>query len=76
MNDPHFEMIVRERIAEMEALPARKALRRSLRAPRPPLRVRLGTLLIRLGERLRGRAGEAAGDAGPVSAPRRTRCPA
>ncbi len=76
MNDPFFETMVRERLAEAEALVARRALTRSLRTPRRPLRVRLGTLLIRLGQRLLGRRGEASGEAGSMTGPRHTRCPA
>jgi hypothetical protein len=48
-SDYFTEMLVRDRQAELRALAASCALRRTLREPRRPLRVRLGRLLIRGG---------------------------
>lgn len=50
MHDSLMEVLVRERIAAMDAFAARRSLRRAARAPRPPLRVALGLGLIRAGQ--------------------------
>jgi hypothetical protein len=44
-----IEMLVRDRHGQLRDLAARCAVRRVLRQPRPPLRVRLGLALIRGG---------------------------
>lgn len=66
MDELYFEMVVKERLARVEALLAGRTLVRF--APgRRSLRTRLGAALSRLGERLRGSTGEPAagsGDAG------------
>ena len=41
--------IVEEQLAERRAVAARERLLQTHRAPRPPLRVAVGTVLIRLG---------------------------
>ncbi len=68
MDELYFEMVVKERLARVEALLAGRTLVRF--APgRRSLRTRLGAALSRLGERLRGSTGEPAdGQTGPVPA--------
>lgn len=43
------DVMARDRLAELRALAARQSLLREARAGRPPMRVALGTALVRLG---------------------------
>jgi hypothetical protein len=43
------DLMARDRLAELRALAARQSLLRDVRASRPPMRVVLGTALVRLG---------------------------
>lgn len=56
MDDHFMGLLVRERLAEAEALVERWARLRAACRPRRPLRVRLGTALIRAGQWLLRRA--------------------
>lgn len=62
MNDYVMRLLVKERIEEARDFGARRALVRSLRPPRRPVRVRLGLILVRIGywmlEQTLDRAGE------------------
>jgi len=69
VNDYTLEILVREKLADLRAMTARRALVAGARSPRAPFRVRLGAALIALGERMGGtpaprasRAGSSAGD--------------
>jgi len=52
MDDPYFRLMVRERLAEVEALAESRARARSARPRRRPLRVRAGLALVAVGRRL------------------------
>lgn len=58
MNECSAEWLAKERLKEVRAFAARQALIRQALADRPSLRVKLGTLLIRCGQWLRGEASE------------------
>lgn len=46
--------LIDDRLAEYRAAAARERLYQACRTPRPPLRLRVGTVLIRLGARIMG----------------------
>ncbi|HEY8367797.1 MAG TPA: hypothetical protein VIM86_00615 [Thermodesulfobacteriota bacterium] len=50
--DPYLELVVSERLAEVERIAERARRLRGLERPAGGVRVRLGRLLIALGERL------------------------
>lgn len=58
INDYLAEYLVKEQLDQARRLAARQAMIRQALADRPPLRFRLGTLLIRFGTWLRGGAAE------------------
>jgi len=62
------ERLVRDRLDEALAYAARERLVSTLRATRPPVRVLVGLSMIRVGRWLAGRASEAAGEPGRVTA--------
>ncbi len=65
MNVYFAEWLIKERIAEARAAGARDTLLHAHRPPRQPMRVALGLVLIRLGQRIQsGRQGVT----GPVAA--------
>lgn len=60
MNVYFAEWLIKERLAEARAAGARDALLHAHRPPRKPMRVALGLVLIRLGQRIQsGRPGAA-----------------
>jgi len=56
MNVYFAEWLIKERLAEARAAGARGALIHARRPPRQPMRVALGLLLIRLGQRIQSGA--------------------
>ena len=63
MNEYVTHLLVKERIEEARAFGARRALVRSLRPPRRPVRVRLGLVLVRIGHWMLGQTLDRAGEA-------------
>jgi hypothetical protein len=61
MNEYVLEALVREKLDGARAMTARRALVAACHPPRAPLRARVGTALIALGERLTGAAAPRAG---------------
>ena len=69
-NEYLLEVLVREKLDEARAMTARRALVMASRPVRAPLRARVGTALIALGERVGGPAATQAGVPAPrASAP-------